>query len=597
MVPQAGDVVGLFYPMYLLPVEVLLSMTDIPPHQSLKDAGLLVCFEPNSKEFKDAAIIFVSHQWCSKTHPDPRFVQFPVLQAALKNMISGELEPDMDLSMIIFADAKATWGNNEREELKNCYVWFDYAAIPQLMSRGDSAKQATSEEEQQQKENTQKAVDSIAAYVACSKYFFVLAPVVKYGKEDCLSDDFLQFSTWSKRGWCRLERMARVMAPMNDTKMLLITAEKQCRFIGPQDYLHEPACAGEFAYEDDRAHVAALTLAMIEDKLSHYKSQNELHLSRCLKALTPMFCGCADERIKLPAARKEATGDAFLKSFQFESAVHVTPDGWTPLHYAAMQANIAAMAHLIKHSADIHAKIPNTDSVHFIVSETTPIALATRFGTKAAVEFLLTKGAHLNAWAMSFQVTPVIHAGWAGNLETLQTLLQTGADIDSKTVLGISALDSAIMNNYHSVASYLLRQKASTKPLIEGMTPLMMACLFSGTGPLVKEIIQIGGCDPNQRLVKHSDSVWFNMFFEPARKAFETGERSEFSLCGWYGDGMTPLMAATITGKIDVADVLMLHGASTDTHTHDGLTLADLAKMRKLPDDFCQRLTRVRLSL
>eukprot|EP00438_Fugacium_kawagutii_P016142 Skav207698 [mRNA] locus=scaffold3057:220123:220404:- [translate_table: standard] len=65
----------LLFPMYTVPVDDVLQMTVLEPHEVLKSLGLLVEFEPELGK-----ALLESHQWVGKRHPDPDFKQFSVLQ-------------------------------------------------------------------------------------------------------------------------------------------------------------------------------------------------------------------------------------------------------------------------------------------------------------------------------------------------------------------------------------------------------------------------------------------------------------------------------------------------------------------------------------
>ena len=73
-----------FFPMWTVPLETLMSMTTIRPHQELLTEGALVKYHSDLGQ-----AIFVSHQWLSSTHPDPDCKQLKVLQEALRNLLSG----------------------------------------------------------------------------------------------------------------------------------------------------------------------------------------------------------------------------------------------------------------------------------------------------------------------------------------------------------------------------------------------------------------------------------------------------------------------------------------------------------------------------
>ena len=62
----------------------------------------------------------------------------------------------------------------------------------------------------------------------------------------------------------------------------------------------------------------------------------------------------------------------------------VNKTGWTPLHYAASNGNMAIISLLLENNAYIDAESPNG---------TTPLMMAAMYGTPAAVKLLLEEGA------------------------------------------------------------------------------------------------------------------------------------------------------------------------------------------------------------
>ena len=69
------------FEMYVVAADVVISMKELVPHETLLANGSL-----NSDESQGNAM-FVSHQWASSSHPDPNMEQFCVLQDALKNIM------------------------------------------------------------------------------------------------------------------------------------------------------------------------------------------------------------------------------------------------------------------------------------------------------------------------------------------------------------------------------------------------------------------------------------------------------------------------------------------------------------------------------
>ena len=88
-----------------------------------------------------------------------------------------------------------------------------------------------------------------------------------------------------------------------------------------------------------------------------------------------------DESALMLAALKnhEALAEKLIKK-----GADVNKTGWTPLHYAASNGNMAIISLLLENNAYIDAESPNG---------TTPLMMAAMYGTPAAVKLLLEEGA------------------------------------------------------------------------------------------------------------------------------------------------------------------------------------------------------------
>lgn len=120
--------------MYTVPLEALLRMTCVRPHQELLEEGVLVRY---SKGMGKA--VFVSHQWLSESHPDPECRQLKVLQAALQNLLLGVCKVSSHPTVeVYYGDQKAYTSADLK--VSPVFVWYDYFACPQLYPhdcRGD----------------------------------------------------------------------------------------------------------------------------------------------------------------------------------------------------------------------------------------------------------------------------------------------------------------------------------------------------------------------------------------------------------------------------------------------------------------------------
>ncbi|CAK9030340.1 unnamed protein product [Durusdinium trenchii] len=108
------------FPMYVVPLDVLLDMTQVVPHENLKTEGKLLEYE---ESMGNAA--FVSHQWVDRSHPDPQFKQLSVLQDALRNAMSRTMrEISLD---VVTATVMPSTKSLPTSELwsRELFLWYD----------------------------------------------------------------------------------------------------------------------------------------------------------------------------------------------------------------------------------------------------------------------------------------------------------------------------------------------------------------------------------------------------------------------------------------------------------------------------------------
>ena len=125
-----------------------------------------------------------------------------------------------------------------------------------------------------------------------------------------------------------------------------------------------------------------------------------------------------DESALMLAALKnhEALAEKLIKK-----GADVNKTGWTPLHYAASNGNMAIISLLLENNAYIDAESPNG---------TTPLMMAAFYGTPAAVKLLL----------------------------------ESGADAKLKNQLGLTAIDFANRANRKDSAELIASAVRSTQP-------------------------------------------------------------------------------------------------------------------------------------
>lgn len=193
--PSSSSALKARYPMYVIPVKKLMQMNKFLIHREMMERNLLQEYTPET----EGRVIVVSHQWLSYNHPDPDQEHFFTLKRLLDRLGNGEVHRVEEYwrHAVMFRSAGIT-AREWKNEFENTFVWIDYCCIPQVEVDMDPRTVTLSG----------LAVQSIAAYVERASLLLVLAPI-------CVHKDSQQacnFSSWRKRGWCRLEMMSALLS-------------------------------------------------------------------------------------------------------------------------------------------------------------------------------------------------------------------------------------------------------------------------------------------------------------------------------------------------------------------------------------------------
>jgi hypothetical protein len=305
-------------------------------------------------------VIFVSHEWVARAHPDPDMKQFWVFQKVFgrDGLVAGN--PSSVGSH--YLDAITT--NNETpittkawkallKDPTKVYVWFDFISVPQKMV-GDSnwAQQQSA------------AIGSIPEYVDSSAMFVVLAPSLDH----LVKDATVEYATWRKRGWCRAEAAAKMLSRNQKAgPMIVIQSPKQIYF-SPRSLSLSSGAVGEGDFGCcEMDHQITLADGTVRDITCDKLKLGDV-LARRIKLLLTFHDQEGDiieYRHLLTIQRRLVRGlshttqsfkppvslSAFLELYRFGSVTDNArfPDsngsmiGMTPLYYAAMAGNVPVL--------------------------------------------------------------------------------------------------------------------------------------------------------------------------------------------------------------------------------------------------------------
>jgi ankyrin repeat protein len=268
----------------------------------------------------------------------------------------------------------------------------------------------------------------------------------------------------------------------------------------------------------------------------------------------------------------------------------VLPHGETALMMAARSGNLDAVRVLLDRSANLNAKED--------LRGTTALMWAAEQRHAEVVRLLVARGADVVAQSKVF--TPLQHRGLGflpagfgsrtrpgtteavsvkggltalmfaareGALDAAKELVSAGAAVNQSSADGSDALLTAVQNGFYDLARFLLDHGADPNHgNAKGWTPLYLAVKNRNTensaipGPAAEgglEFIKLlleSGADPNQRIKAET-------------------ELHQGMLATWLKEaGATPLIRAALSGDLEVARLVLAHGADPSITTFDHTT-------------------------
>ncbi|CAG0914333.1 unnamed protein product [Notodromas monacha] len=192
----------------------------------------------------------------------------------------------------------------------------------------------------------------------------------------------------------------------------------------------------------------------------------------------------------------------------------------------------------------------------------TPLVVACRNGHFDVAQYLLDKcNADLEqTGSVTFDgetiegAPPLWCASAAGNLDIVKLLISRGANVNATTKTNSTPLRAACFDGHFSIVKYLIKQHADIEIANRhGHTCLMIAC-YKGHYDIAKYLLQLGA-NVNRKSVKGNTAL---------HDCAESGSLLIMMLLLRHGAtidvdsyGMTPLLAAAVTGHSHIVDYLI----------------------------------------
>ena len=556
----------MIYPMYTVPLDALLIMKEVRPHQELLQEAILVEYKSNLGK-----AMFVSHQWLTATHPDPKFQQLKVLQTALKNVFSGSCKIRCDVTL------EFRWGRNgySQGELKAApiFVWYDYFSCPQPMADQMSKVKSIVFNPL---EDLRRAIASIPAYVASCHFFVALCPM--------LQTDGIELNqyTWARRGWCRAEKMAWELSDRHGL-VLMVDSPEHLTLLPVWESFQTSPGDGEFSVPSDIEVVGEIMRSLLRTKLQGFLQKGDLHNYRFyLNQQRIRFRNCHIE--PLDALIPELPGAEILEAFLHQNGFLSIRDrdqaGWSPICYAAMNGDPQLVEALLSNGADPNDCIFHPKSEALIYAGTTVLAIAAGFGSNEVVRLLLCAKAKPNqrdsavmGGGTSLHVTTL-----SDNAEGVRILLEARGDPSLRRAYPNDVLEIACAMGAINVIKELLPQKMTSQHLLH------WALINRGGSPDVISTLLLARMDPNEQYyaTRFRFKVAFSLF-QAKNHIFKASQCSSWGTICYHLHGATPLMLSMLSRSFPAAQVLLNAGARLDLKNCRGQSVFDFAVDQQAP--------------
>jgi len=192
----------------------------------------------------------------------------------------------------------------------------------------------------------------------------------------------------------------------------------------------------------------------------------------------------------------------------------------------------------------------------------TPLVLSCRNGHHEVVQYLVDRcEANVEqAGSVTFDgetiegAPPLWCAAAAGHLEIVKLLVKSGANVNSTTKTNSTPLRAACFDGHFEIVKYLVEHNADIEVANRhGHTCLMIAC-YKGHFKIARYLIDIGA-DVNRKSVKGNTALHDcaeSGSLEIMKLLLSNGARIDVDAYG-----MTPLLAASVTGHLHIVEHLI----------------------------------------
>ena len=353
----------IFFPMYVVKVADLLR-GKLTKHGQPRTHGFLLQENLLHEWMPGMCVIFVSHQWLSKLHPDPEGQQFEVLRAALQSFADRSLPLSLDGSLFFHIDPRRE-SQHLQDQIPEAYVWMDWFGVPQITARTPGVSEDMS------RSDSAKAVQSIPGYVERCSLFFALTPELPHNETGVMCNSV----SWYSRGWCQAELFCALLSSHQETPTVVTIHSRNYAELVKNPIEWDALHTADFTVESDRLVIWDLMKRSVRARIQRRGSDSS---ARRRYFLTGEF--------KLHQ-RHEWEIDEFLQKFEFagmKEAAHDTSP-MTGLLCAILSGDHKLVRALVNSMADVNQRCHGLVSVFGQQDQQTMLMVAAKTNQDPAV--------------------------------------------------------------------------------------------------------------------------------------------------------------------------------------------------------------------
>lgn len=197
--------------------------------------------------------------------------------------------------------------------------------------------------------------------------------------------------------------------------------------------------------------------------------------------------------------------------------------------------------------------------IEYRESSITPLQKASWDGDLPIVEYLLSKGANVNARDTQSKETALSNAVKRGHVDIVKALLAAKADVSLRDIFDFNVFTTAVAAGHQEVAGLLLDAGAKINDGMSGLSPLAFAA-SSGNTEMIRFLAE-RGADVNQGVKTGEQTALFLAISGAQIEAVKTLIELKANVNAKMKDGTTPLKLAQKGDQEEIIALLVAAGA------------------------------------